>query len=122
MKPLEHAQRSVKHYGGTVDDYLPIHDFLDMSKAVHADMRHRALLHNSLGPFIAEQIFGGYLTIERLTDDPVEVSVRQIAEDHIMEDMGRIPNASEFLSLIPESEMFRFAFVPRHRRELNLAD
>ena len=118
MKPLDHAHRSVAKYGGTVGDYLPVHDFLDQSKAVHADMRHRALLHNSLGPFIVEQAIGNYITLE----DGTIVSTRQVAEDHIMEDMGRIPNASEFLSLIPEDEMFRFAYVPRRRRELNLAD
>lgn len=117
MKPLDHARQSVRKYGGTVDHYLPIHDFLDMSKAVHADMRHRALLHNSLGPFMVERCFGGYIDV-----DGKEVSTRQIAEDHLMEDMGRIPNASEFLSLIPEDQMFRFAHVPKSRRELNLAD
>ncbi len=108
MKPLEHAEKSVRRYGGKTEDYQAIHDFLDVSKSVHADMRHRALFHNSLGPFIAEQIHGTYV----VNSDGRKVSVRSIAEDHIIEDMGRIPNASEFLHLIPEEEMHRFARRP----------
>lgn len=108
MKPLEHAEKSVKRYGGHVDDYLPIHNLLDVSKSVHSDMRHRMILHNSLGPFLCEEAYGTYLTLA----DGRKVSVRSVAEDHIIEDMGRIPNASEFCHLVPESEMFRFAKRP----------
>ena len=108
MKPLEHSERSVKRYGGETTDYQQIHDLLDVSKSVHADMRHRAILHNSLGPFIAEQAFGTYI----VNQDGKKVSVRSVAEDHIIEDMGRIPNASEFVSLIPVDQMFRFARRP----------
>jgi hypothetical protein len=108
MKPLDHAEKSAQRYGGVSEDYQAVHDLLDISKSVHADMRHRAILHNSLGPFIAEKAFGTYIT----NADGKKVSVRSIAEDHIIEDMGRIPNASEFMSLIPEEEMFRFARRP----------
>lgn len=108
MKPLEHAEKSAKRYGGTSDDYQQIHDLLDISKSVHADMRHRAILHNSLGPFLAEKAFGTYI----VNSEGKKVSVRSVAEDHIIEDMGRIPNASEFVSLIPEDQMFRFAKRP----------
>lgn len=108
MKPLEHAEKSATRYGGVSDDYQAIHDLLDVSKSVHADMRHRAILHNSLGPFIAEKCFGTYI----VNSEGKKVSVRSIAEDHIIEDMGRIPNASEFMHLIPETEMHRFAKRP----------
>ena len=36
MKPLSHAKGSVKRYGGTVDDYLPIHNLIDESKGAYA--------------------------------------------------------------------------------------
>lgn len=49
MKPYLHAKNSVKSFGGKLEDYLPIHDFLDESKAHFPDMRHRAMLHNSFG-------------------------------------------------------------------------
>jgi len=115
MKPLDHAEKSAQRYGGISEDYQEIHDLLDISKSVHADMRHRALLHNSLGPFIAEKTFGTYI----VNSDGKKVSVRSVAEDHIIEDMGRIPNASEFLHLIPEDEMPRFAKRPTRCRRID---
>lgn len=112
MKPLDHARKSVRRYGGVVEDYLDIHEFLDMSKAGHADMRHRMMLHNSMGPYACVVAFGDLLTPTAGT----AVSVRQIAEDHILEDMGRIPNLSEFCSLIPEDQMYRFAYSVKRGR------
>lgn len=117
MKPLEHAQRSAKRYGGTTADYLDIHEFLDQTKAAHPDMRHRAILHNSMGTFIVSQAFG---EIRKVGDR--EVSVRQIAEDHIVEDMGRLPSVSEFISLIPIEEAARFAYRPKTRRTIRVVD
>jgi len=87
-------------------DYAPIHEFLDMTKAAHPDMRHRALLHNTMGPFIAVQVFGAYLT----NSDGTTFDVRQVCEDHIIEDLGRLPTVSDFLNLIPESEIDKFAY------------
>lgn len=105
MKPLDHARNSARRYGGDPFMFLDVHEFLDQTKAAHPDMRHRAILHNTMGPFLAAQIFGRTLTIEgRLVD------VRQVCEDHIIEDLGRLPAVSEFLNLIPESEMYRFAY------------
>lgn len=98
MKPLIHAQISVKRYGGFVEDYLPIHNFMDSSKDVCADMRHRAMFHHSKGPFICEQIFGVYITLANGN----KVSVRDIAEDHIKEDLGFIPDASYWIRNIKE--------------------
>lgn len=46
-KPHIHAVSSAKHYGGSPDDYLDIHQFMDSSKGAIADNRHRALTHNS---------------------------------------------------------------------------
>jgi len=97
VKPDIHAINSVKKWGGRREDYQPIHDFLDCSKSCHADMRHRAILHNSLGPFIAERVFG----INIVNSDGREVSVRDIAEKHIIEDMGQIPSVSDYLSGMP---------------------
>lgn len=97
MKPYIHAKNSARRHGGTAEDYLPIHDFLDSSKAAHADMRHRAMFHNSMGPFICERIFGTNIT----NSEGRTVSVRDIAEEHIIEDMGRIPAVSEYLDGMP---------------------
>lgn len=44
-KPFIHAQSSAKKFGGIWEDYISIHEFLDSSKSVIADNRHRALTH-----------------------------------------------------------------------------
>ena len=60
-KPIYHAMSSVKKYGGSVEDYLPIHNLMDSSKSALPDNRHRALTHNSwFISNIIEKIFGDY--------------------------------------------------------------
>lgn len=97
MKPYLHAKVSVSKWGGQPEDYQAIHDFLDSSKSAHADMRHRAILHNTLGCYIAERVFGINIT----NSDGRLVSVRDIAEQHIIDDMGRIPSLSDYLNDMP---------------------
>jgi hypothetical protein len=97
MKPYEHALTSVKKWGGIPEDYLPIHDMLDSSKQSYASMQHRALYHHAHGCYVMEQIFGHNIT----TKDGKLVSVREIAELHILEDLGKIPSLADWLSLIP---------------------
>lgn len=94
MKPLLHAKLSVKKYGGILEDYLPIHNFIDSSKAAHPDVRHRAILHSAFGCYITEQVFGVYITNTTGKD----VSVRDIAEEHIIQDLGFIPTVEQYLS------------------------
>lgn len=94
MKPLIHAKVSVKKYGGVVEDYLPIHNFIDSSKQCVPDIRHRALLHSSFGCFITEQVFGPYIK----TSEGKDVSVRDIAEEHIIQDLGFIPTVEKYLN------------------------
>ena len=49
--PLKHAQNSARKFGGKPEDYLPIHNWFDESKAFVADFRHRALRHHAEGIF-----------------------------------------------------------------------
>ncbi len=98
MKPLLHSQNSVKRYGGVVEDYLMIHDFFDSTKAAWADIRHRAVLHSTFGIYIAEKVFGTYIT----NSDGKKISVRDVAEDHVAEDHGgKIPTIQDWLKNIP---------------------
>jgi hypothetical protein len=97
VKPYLHAVSASKKWGGKPEDYLPVEDFLDSSKAHHADMRHRALLHHSFGIFQAELFFGHNLT----NADGVLVSVRDVAELHVIEDCGEIPNVSKYIEGMP---------------------
>ena len=91
-KPLIHAKNSVRRYGGCVDDYLDIHNFMDSTKAALPDVRHRAILHSSFGIFLVEKVFG----VARRNTDGREVSVRDIAEDHVKEDLGFIPTIEKW--------------------------
>lgn len=94
MKPYLHSLSSVHKFGGTPNDYQEIHDFLDSTKAHHADMRHRAILHNSYGIYLAERIFG----INIMISTGKLVSVRDVAERHVIEDLGRIPSITDYLN------------------------
>jgi len=127
--PYHHAVSSQRKWGGEVEDYLPIHRWFDESKAHHGDFRHRALRHHAEGIFLMESIFGPTITLstcsvcgnlpdhERhdgvdpacVTDPrgpnfhpfyPKVIPTRWVGEQHVEEDMGRIPAATEWLSAI----------------------
>jgi hypothetical protein len=101
--PLKHAQSSGKRFGGKPEDYLPIHNWFDESKAFLADFRHRALRHHSEGIFLCERIFGVSIT----NSEGKEIPVRYIGEQHVKEDLGRIPTAQDWLTRIkPERWMY----------------
>lgn len=97
MHSYQHAKSSVVKFGGSVEDYLPIHQWFDASKEHHGDVRHRALRHHTHGIFEAERIFG--TTIKNSAGK--EVPVRLIGEQHVREDcLGRIPTLSMWLGEI----------------------
>ena len=97
--PYHHALSSVKKWGGKAEDYQKIHDWFDESKSHMADFRHRALRHHSEGIFMAERIFGTTLT----NSSGRVVPVRAIGEQHVVEDMGRIPTVADWLENIQVS-------------------
>lgn len=86
----------MKKWGGTADDYLAVHQWFDESKAHHADFRHRALRHHAQGIFWAEEVFGPTLTLSTGRVIPT----RWVGEQHVEEDLGRIPAATEWLAAI----------------------
>lgn len=92
MKPFIHAKQDVKLFGGKIDDYLDIHEFIDSSYHVLPDIRHRALLHNQFGLMMVERLFGQY----RTNSDGKMYSPRQVAENHILADLGRIPTVENY--------------------------
>jgi hypothetical protein len=91
--PLKHAESSVRKFGGKPEDYLPIHNWFDESKAFFPDFRHRALRHHAEGIFLAEKLFG--LTI--VNSDGKPIPVRYVGEQHVREDLGRIPTVQDWL-------------------------
>lgn len=107
MKPYIHAQISAKKFGGAPEDYFEIHDFMDCSKGAFPTNAHRTLTHNAW--FIKE-------VLERVkftnSCDPIGnsfpniknsegklISVRDIGEQHILDDFGNrfIPSAQDYL-------------------------
>lgn len=94
MKPYLHAKSSARKFGGEASDYLAIHDFMDSSKSCHASVKHRAVLHSAFGIFIAERVFGHNIT----NSNGRAVSVRDIAEQHVIEDLGCIPSLDDWLN------------------------
>jgi len=95
-KPYIHAQSSVRRYGGVPEDYMDIHNLMDSSKAAVADNRHRFLTHNAwfIG-HVLEKIFGS----TRTNSDGRVYSVRDIGEQHVLEDFGGkfIPTAQDYV-------------------------
>lgn len=97
-KPWLHAQSSARKFGGRPEDYIEIHNLMDSSKGCIGDNRHRCLTHNSWfvgagGPL--ERIFGVVIK----NSQGREVSVRDIGEQHILEDFGMrfIPTPQDYL-------------------------
>jgi hypothetical protein len=100
--PYHHALSSVKKWGGVAEDYIHIHNWFDETKAHFADFRHRAMRHHSEGIFLMEKMFG--ITLE-LSNGRV-IPTRWVGEQHVKEDLGRIPTIQDWLSnLRPQSWM-----------------
>jgi hypothetical protein len=99
-KPYRHAVSSAKKFGGVAEDYQDIHDFMDSSKGTIADNRHRALTHNAwFLSVVLERVFG----TTRINSAGRTYCVRDIGEQHVLEDFGQrfIPSAQDYLAGIP---------------------
>lgn len=102
--PWHHAVSSAKKWGGSAEEYYPIHAWFDETKQIMCDFRHRALRHHAEGIAVCVQIFGPVLKLSTGR----EVPVRWIGEQHVKEDFGYIPSAVDFLRAIrPEPWMGR---------------
>lgn len=102
-KPYIHALSSARKFGGNPEDYIEIHNLMDSSKGTIADSRHRALTHNAwFLSVILEKVFGVTIT----NSQGRKVSVRDIGEQHILEDFGGrfIPSAQDYLEDMPMQE------------------
>lgn len=99
-KPHIHAESSARKFGGVAADYADIHEFLDSSKATIADNRHRALTHHSwFLSTVLPAVFGS----TRVNSAGRTYSVRDVGEQHVLEDFGHsfIPSAQDYLAGIP---------------------
>lgn len=92
-KAYRHAESSARRFGGCAEDYLAIHEKMDQTKMAHAEANHRIIYHSAFGIYLIEELFG---TTIRNTEGK-DVCVRDIAEQHVLEDLGFIPSLSHWL-------------------------
>lgn len=97
MNAVYHARSSAAKWGGDWQPYLAVHNWIDESKKIIADFRHRALRHHAEGIWQCEQVLGP--TIQN--SNGVHVPTRLIAERHVIEDLGHIPSFADWARKIP---------------------
>lgn len=92
MQPYVHARASARGTGRSWQEDLPIHEFMDLAKHACPDLRHRLVLHNAdLGPELATMAF------------PDRPNARDVALQHVYQDIGWLPKLSDWLALVDES-------------------
>ena len=122
--PWHHAVSSARKHGGVPEDYLAIHEWFDASKAHMSDFRHRALRHHAQGIFWCVEVFGPTIALSTCKTcggsedehehsecpgfEPKVIPTRWIGEQHVNEDLGRIPILADwFRTIQPEKWMNR---------------
>ena len=104
MNAVKHCQISVKRWGGVESDYLEIHNFIDHTKSLCADARHRILHTHWAVNHIVIPIFGHSL----VNSEGKRVDVKDMCErDHLLVDYQNkfIPTLSDFVEAIPDREI-----------------
>lgn len=105
MNAVIHSKISVKKRGGRIEDYLAIHEFMDSTKELCSDNRHR-ILHTLWGiRRVMVPVFGHTI----INSDGKEVNVKDLCEqDHILPDYQNrfIPTLEDFVREI-DSEAAR---------------
>lgn len=80
--------------------YLPIEEFIDSSKKILGDVRHRSIYHHTEGVWLVQHIFGNTIDVPK-GDRIVKVPTRLIAERHILEDLGWLPSPADYIKGMP---------------------
>lgn len=101
MNPFIHSKISVSKRGGEIGDYYPIHFFMDSTKELCSDNRHR-ILHNLWGiRRVIIPIFGHTI----INSSGKEINVKDLCEqDHVLPDYGNkfIPTLNDFVDNFEE--------------------
>lgn len=99
MNVWKHSVSSQIKFGGSPEDYQPIHSLLDSSKLFLFHLKHRALLHNLYGIELCEELFGPWVK----NSAGGTVAVRDIAARHLREDLsGRVPSLYDWFVSVDE--------------------
>lgn len=97
MNSWQHAVSAARKWGGDPQLYLPVEEFIDSSKQVIGDARHRSLYHHTMGTWLCQKVFGVTLEVPRDQGPPKLVPVRLVAERHILEDLGWLPSPKDYI-------------------------
>lgn len=109
--PLIHSQSSVKRWGGKVEDYLSIHQFIDSPKATMNNNSARVLTHNTWFAYeVIPKVFGYNIT----NSDGKSVDTVDIAMLHISEDFRHqgIPTPQDYLENLVVQPWFNNGVKP----------
>lgn len=81
--PLQHSRSSVKRWGGSVSDYIHIHELLDSPKSTMNNNTGRMMTHNTWFAYtIIPKIFGyNIINSDGKSVDTVDIAMLHIAED-----------------------------------------
>lgn len=96
MNSWHHAVSASRKWGGTPDDYIEVEEFIDSSKKIIGDSRHRSIYHHTEGVWLCQAIFGRTLAVQKEHTE-VLVPVRLVAERHILEDLGWLPSPKDYI-------------------------
>lgn len=104
MNAMQHARISAKRWGGEPEDYYEIHAFIDSTKSLCSDARHR-VLHTLWGiNSVVVPIFGHSL----VTSTGKSVDVKDLCErDHLLVDYQQrfIPTLHDFVNAIDVKQL-----------------
>ena len=101
--PLIHAKSSVKRWGGTVEDYLPIHENLDNVKGTGHNLTARLITHNGYYCYnVIPKIFGYELiNSDGKRVDTVDIALLHVAEDYRMKGVPSIQDIVQHIEIQP---------------------
>ncbi len=98
LDTLEQAKRSQDKFGGEVEDYLRIHQFLDSPSLWLKAEKQLVLTHSNFGVFLCDQIFGH--TFHRRSDRELMLTAN-IAREHLEAELGTVIDVQNMLNLMP---------------------
>ncbi len=104
MNAMQHCRISQKRWGGQLDDYYAIHDFIDSTKELCSDSRHRVLHTLWAVKHLVVPIFGHTL----INSDGKGIDVKDLCErDHLLVDFHNkyIPTLGDFVSAVEEIDI-----------------
>jgi hypothetical protein len=96
MNSWHHAQSAARKWGGEPEEYVAIEEFIDSSKRIIGDVRHRSMYHHTAGVWLCQEVFGRTLAVAGLGRS-IHVPVRLIAERHVLEDLGWLPSPKDYI-------------------------